>query len=97
MSSKYNKREKVAYVETNGYLETYLFGECVEDSKVYVAELNPGPPYVWKVLKAYNGKNPIEPIKNEKLITKIYTFDITKCEEFFICWLLWAYYSSSGI
>jgi hypothetical protein len=47
-----------------------------------LAELKPGPPYVCKLLKPSNGKNLVEP-KNEKFISKSYTFDITKCDEIF--------------
>lgn len=54
----------------------------MEEGKVNVTDLKPGPPYVCKVLKPSNGKNPDEP-KNEKFIAKTYTFDIIKCEENF--------------
>lgn len=38
------------------------------------------PPYVCKVPKPSNGKNPIEP-KSEKFVTKTYMFDVTECDE----------------
>lgn len=47
-----------------------------------MAELKSGPPYVCKLLRHSNGKKPIEP-KNEKFVTKAYTFDVTKCDEIF--------------
>lgn len=28
-------------------------------------------------------KNLVEPVKNDKFVTKTYTFDITKCDEIF--------------
>jgi len=33
-------------------------------------------------LKPSNGKNPEEP-KNDKYVSKTYTFDVTKCDEIF--------------
>ena len=38
--------------------------------------------YRCKVLKPSNGKNPEEP-KNDKYVSKTYTFDVTKCDEIF--------------
>lgn len=35
------------------------------------------------MLKALNRKNPIEPNKNDKFVTKTYTFDITNYDEIF--------------
>lgn len=67
-SSKYNKKEKVAYVETNCYME---------------AEQKPRPPYVCKLLKPSNEKNHVEPNKNEKFVIKTYTFDIIKGDKIF--------------
>ena len=46
-------------------------------------KLKPGPPYVCKLLKPSNEKNLAEPNINKKFVIKIYTFDITKCEEIF--------------
>lgn len=48
-----------------------------------MAELKPWPLYVWKVLSPSNGKNHVEPSKNEKFIAKTYTFDETKCDVIF--------------
>ncbi|XP_050883426.1 uncharacterized protein LOC127086673 [Lathyrus oleraceus] len=81
-TNKYHKKEKIAYIDTYEYLLD-LGGEYFEASKVNVAELNPGPLYVCKLLKASNGKNSIEPSKDNKFVTKTYTFDITKCDEIF--------------
>jgi len=70
--SKFSKKEKVAYFDTN----------AVENSEVNLAELKPGPPYTCKVLRSSNGKNPKEP-KNEKYPSKTYSFDVTKSAEIF--------------
>ncbi|XP_045802327.1 uncharacterized protein LOC123895902 [Trifolium pratense] len=83
-SSKFQKREKIAYVETlDDDDEEYVinYGD-IEDNEINVAELKPGPPYVCKLLKPSNGKNPVEP-KNDKFVAKTYSFDITKCDEIF--------------
>ncbi|XP_045831224.1 uncharacterized protein LOC123922561 [Trifolium pratense] len=82
-SSKFPKREKIAYVETIDDEDEYVVNyEDIEDNEINVAELKPGPPYVCKLLKPSNGKNPVEP-KNDKFIAKTYSFDITKCDEIF--------------
>ncbi|MCH97963.1 hypothetical protein A2U01_0018961, partial [Trifolium medium] len=76
-TSKFQKKEKVAYVETyeddNEYEINY---EDIDESEVCVAGLKPGPPYTCKLLKPSNGKNPVEP-KNDKYVAKTYSFDIT--------------------
>lgn len=59
------------------------YEDLVEESEVDVAELKPGPPYSCKLLKPLNGKNHVETDKNDKLTTKFYTFNITKCDEIF--------------
>ncbi|XP_045810023.1 uncharacterized protein LOC123904395 [Trifolium pratense] len=85
-SSKFHKKEKIAYVETIDDDDEYCVNyEDVDDNEVNVAELKPGPPYTCKLLKPSNGKNPVEP-KNDKFVAKTYTFDITKCDE--ICDLI---------
>ncbi|XP_045797576.1 uncharacterized protein LOC123891716 [Trifolium pratense] len=82
-SSKFQKREKIAYVETIDDDDEYVINyEDIEDNEINVAELKPGPPYVCKLLKPSNGKNPVEP-KNDKFVAKTYSFDITKCDEIF--------------
>lgn len=80
-SSKYHKKENVSYVETyeiDSLSDTN--NDYFEENKVNVVELKSGAPYVGKLLKPSNGKNPIEP-KNEKFVTKTYTFNVTKCDE----------------
>ncbi|WJX88906.1 hypothetical protein P8452_70946 [Trifolium repens] len=82
-NSKYHKKEKVAYVETHDSDQEYdISYEDVEQGEIDLAELKPGPPYICKLLKPSNGKNPVEP-KNDKYVSKTYTFDITKCDEIF--------------
>lgn len=76
-TSKYHKKEKVAYVKTNEYLLD-LGDEYVKESKVNVIELKPGLPYICKWLNPLNWKNTFKPNKYDKFITKIYTFNITK-------------------
>jgi len=80
---KYGKKEKVAYVDTNDINQDFDFDwSPVDESKVNIAELQPGPPFVCKLLKPSNGKNPKEP-KNDIFVSKTYTFDVTKCDEIF--------------
>jgi hypothetical protein len=64
-ASKYGvKREKVAYVDTNGNNQDFDVGwSLVEESEINIAELQPGPPFVCKLLKPSNRKNPEEPKK----------------------------------
>jgi hypothetical protein len=82
-NSRFQKKKEINLVESfdDDYEDS---DECLEydESEVNVAELKPGPPYMCKSLRPSNGKNPIEP-KNDKFITKTYTFDITKCDEIF--------------
>ena len=81
---KYHKSEKVAYVETNDSDQKFdIDFEDVEDGEVNFAELKPKPPYTCKLLRPSDGKNPVETKKNEKYALKIYTFDVTKCDEIF--------------
>jgi len=82
-ASKYGKKGKVAYVDTDdGNQDFDADWSPIEESEVNVAELQLGPPFVCKLLKPSNGKNPEEP-KNEKFVSKPYTFDVTKCDEIF--------------
>jgi hypothetical protein len=77
------KREKVAYIETNDSNQEFdIAFEDVENYEVNVAELKLGPPYTCKLLRPSDGKNHVE-TKNEKYISKAYTFDVTKCDEIF--------------
>lgn len=82
ITNKYHRKENVAYLETGEYLSD-LGDRYVEESEVNVVELKPGPPYICKFFKPSNGKNLVETSKNDKLVIKIYTFDITKCDEIF--------------
>jgi len=81
-TSKFNKKEKVAYVNTNDRDTKFnLNFDVVENREVNLAELKPGPPYTCKVLRPSNGKNLEEP-KNEKYPSKTYSFDVTKMMKF---------------
>lgn len=54
----------------------------MKENEVNVAILKPEPPYTCKLLKLLNGKNLVEP-KNENFVAKMYTFNVTKCDEIF--------------
>lgn len=57
-SSKFYKKEKVSYIEANERNQEYdIRYEEVKENDVNVEELNPGPPYVCKLLKPSYGKN----------------------------------------
>lgn len=76
-------KKKVAYAEVNNVgCSSDSEYEYVEENKVNVAKLKPGPPYTCKLLKPSNGKNPVE-TKNEKIIARTYTFDVTRCDKKF--------------
>src|ERR1044072_6373899 len=78
------KKDKVAYVEPEHYVsDSDQEVEYVDESEVNLAELKPGPPHVCKVLRPSNSKNPPENNKNNRFVTKTYTFDVTKCDEIF--------------
>jgi len=82
-SKSRGKKEKVSYVDTNGNKQDFDVGwSPVEESKVNITELQLGPPFVCKLLKPSNEKNPEEP-KNDKFVSKTYTFDVTKCDKIF--------------
>ncbi|WJX34134.1 hypothetical protein P8452_22273 [Trifolium repens] len=86
-NSKYHKKEKVAYVETHDSDQEYdISYEDIEQGEIDLAELKTGPPYTCKLLKPSNGKNPVEQ-KNDKYVSKTYTFGITKCDEIFDLWV----------
>ncbi|XP_050909275.1 uncharacterized protein LOC127123057 [Lathyrus oleraceus] len=79
-----NKSKRVAYIEfinddEGSNNEPLDFGE----NEIDLAELKQGSPYSCKVLASSNGKNPIEPEKNDKFPMKTYTFNVTKCDEIF--------------
>lgn len=65
------------YVDTEEYPSDWA-NDYIEECEVNMEELMPGPSYVYKVLRPSNGKHSLKP-KNDKFITKTYTFDIRKC------------------
>ena len=82
--SKNHKKERIAYIEAEE--------ENIDDSQdpydfdqfeIDLAELKEAPPYACKVLLPSNGKDSVESERNDKFPKKIYTFDITKCDEIF--------------
>lgn len=81
-ANKYHRKEKVSYVATEEYYSSDN-EEVENENETNVAELKPGPPYTCKVLQPSNAKNPVETGKTEKFVTKIYTFDVSKCDEIF--------------
>lgn len=83
-ANRHTRKERVAYVETDkNNQEIEIVFECVEEKEVNLEELKLVPPYVCKFLRPSNGKSLVEPSKNEKFITKTYTFDVTKCDEIY--------------
>lgn len=81
-TNKYQKKEKIAYIEADDYLSD-RGNEYFDKSEVNMAELKQWSAYVCKLLKSSNRKNPFEPNKNEIFSAKTYTFDVTKCDEMF--------------
>lgn len=83
--SRANRNKRVAYVEFNEYNEgPYDEPSSFDESEIYLVELKQGSPYFRKVLAPSNGKNPIEPEKNDKFPKKTYTFEVTKYDEIFV-------------
>lgn len=81
--NKFHKKEKFVYVKVDERDQEYNIGhEEVKENNMNVAKLKPGSPYVCKLLKPSDRKNPVE-LKNEKKFAKMYPFDITKCNEIF--------------
>lgn len=82
--ANWNKKKRVAYVDLDeNSLASYEEYSPYEKNEVDLAELKFGPPYRCKLLTPANGKNPVEPEKNDRFPKKIYTFDETKCDEIF--------------
>jgi len=78
-----SKKEKITYVDTYDSDPEFDWGsDAVEENGISLAELKDGPPYVCKLLRPSNGKNPEEP-KNDKYPPKTFTFDVTKCKAIF--------------
>ncbi|XP_050895649.1 uncharacterized protein LOC127102312 [Lathyrus oleraceus] len=83
-ANKNNRRERVAYAELDGDdQESYRDPLDLEEREIDIAELKQGLPYSCKVLAPSNGKNLVEPEKNNKFPKKKYTFNVTKCDEIF--------------
>lgn len=65
--SRANKNKRVAYVDFSNDDEGSYNGPLdIDENEIDLAELKQGPPYTCKVLAPSNGKNPIEPEKNDK-------------------------------
>lgn len=77
-TNKYHKKEKYAYVAIDEYSSE--FKDIIDESEVNVVELKQESPYVCKLLRPSYRKNLVKPNKNDKFSTKIYTFNITKCD-----------------
>ncbi|XP_050878785.1 uncharacterized protein LOC127082600 [Lathyrus oleraceus] len=79
-----NKGKRVVYVDfRKDHEDSGHEVPDFDDTEIDLAELTYGPPYACKVLAPSNGKNPVEPEKNDKFPKKTYTFDVTKCDEIF--------------
>ena len=77
-----NKNKRVAYVEFSNDDEGSNNEPLdFDENEIDLAKLKQRPPYYCKVLASSNGKNPIEPEKNDKFPKKTYTFDVTKCDK----------------
>ena len=71
-TTRHIKKEKIAYFDTYDSDPEFNWGsDVVEDNEINMAELKDGPPYVRKLLRPSNGKNPKEP-KNDKYPPKTY-------------------------
>ncbi|XP_050914973.1 uncharacterized protein LOC127129912 [Lathyrus oleraceus] len=83
-NARANKNKRVAYVDFSNDNEGSFNGTSdFDENEIDLAELKQEPPYACKVLAPSNGKNPIEPEKNDKFPKKTYTSDVTKCDEIF--------------
>ena len=83
-ANKSHRKERVAYIEVEeDEQETYTELLDFQEVEVDLAELKQGPPYPYKVLAPSNGKNHVEPEKNDKFPKKSYTLDVTKWEKIF--------------
>jgi len=70
-TTRHIKKEKISYIDTYDSDPKFDWGsDIVEDNEINLAELKDGPPYVCKLLRLSNGKNPKEP-KNDKYPTKM--------------------------
>src|ERR1044072_5361366 len=76
---KSNKKEIISYVETEE-VEDYPEFEEVE---IDLAELKQASPYSCKLIGPTKWKEIVENEKSDKFPKKVYTFDITKCDEIF--------------
>ena len=76
------RKEKVACIvsdERNQEIDI-SFGD-VEIEEVDIAELKPGPPYTCKLLRPFDGNNPVE-ASNERYVPKTYMFDVPNATRF---------------
>lgn len=90
-SSKYLKKEKVAYFEIDEFEQIYDI-DCVEESEVNLTELKPGPPYVCKLLKPSNGKNFVR-IFGFWIFTEVRIFFKLILDQFFILYNTFTFYN----
>jgi len=80
---KHFRKEKVSFASSEESNQEFdiAFGD-VEIKEVDIAELKSGPPYTCKSLRPSYGNNPVE-TSNERYVPKIYTFDVSKCDEIY--------------
>lgn len=79
-----SKKERVAYIDMeDNDLSSNVEYNHVEENKVGLAKLKLDSPYMCKLHTRANGKNHSKPEKSDKFPQKIYTFNVTKCEEIF--------------
>ena len=78
---KNSKKERISYVGTEEAEEYPEFE--FEEVEIDLAELKQAPPYSCKLLVPTKGKEIVENEKSDKFPKKVYTFDVTKCDEIF--------------
>ena len=78
---KNSKNERISYVGTEEAEEYPEFE--FEEVEIDLAELKQAPPYSCKMLVPTKGKDIVENEKSDKFPKKVYTFDVTKCDEIF--------------
>lgn len=83
-ASNNNRRERVEYVDMDeDSHEIYSNPIGFDGSEIDLAVLKQGPSYSYKVLAPSNEKNPAKTENNDEFPKRIYTFDVTKCDEIF--------------
>lgn len=83
-TSKYHKREKVAYIDVDEY-DSDVGNDSLEEIEVNVAELKLGPHYTCKLLKPSNGKIMLKLAKTRSSRLELTLLTLYNVMRFFIC------------